>query len=139
VATEDWFVRSHFLPLVRRAAADGYEPIVAARMGEAQGDLEAAGARTIRLADDRGVYGVAALAGSVLRLRSVLQREQPAIVHAIALRPILLASLAASVAPRAAHVLAVTGRGYLATGAHWRERRALELVSALIARRVRGG
>ena len=139
LATEDWFVRSHFLPLVRRANEEGYEPVVAARMGEARADLEAAGARTIELPDERGVYGMAALAASVLRLRGVLQREQPAIVHAIALRPILLASLAAAGAPAAAHVLAVTGRGYLATGARWRERRALDLVAALIAGRVRAG
>lgn len=139
VATEDWFVRSHFLPMVRRAVADGFDTIVAARMGDAQADLVAAGARLIDLSDARGLYGVAAMAKSVHRLHAALQRERPDIVHAIALRPILLACLATLGAKRPALVLAVTGRGYLAMTSSWRAKRALDLVALLIAQRVRAG
>ena len=31
LATEDWFFRSHFLPLARQAVSEGYEVAVAAR------------------------------------------------------------------------------------------------------------
>ncbi|MBL8544555.1 MAG: glycosyltransferase family 4 protein [Hyphomonadaceae bacterium] len=139
LATEDWFVRSHFLPMVRRAAAEGFEPIVAARMGEAQHDLIAAGARVIDLVDARGVYGFAALIKAIARVRQVLLQERPALVHAIALRPILLAMLGSIGAPRMAQVLAVTGRGYLAVAPSWPARQALNIVAALLAERIRKG
>ena len=138
LVTEDWFFRSHFMPMLRRAQEEGYEVVVAGRMGEARADLVAAGARTIDLPDERGVYGVPNLARSGLRLAGVLRRERPAIVHAIALRPILLARLVSPAAP-CAHALAVTGRGYLATTRSSRTAWALGLVRALIARRVRAG
>lgn len=139
VATEDWFVRSHFMPMVRKAVAEGYDTVVAARESGAGVDISAAGARFINLPDARGAYGVAALAQSTRRLSDLLRRERPDLVHAIALRPILVALLASFSSPATAHVLAVTGRGYLAVEPSWREQRALDVVAGLIARRVRTG
>ena len=44
LALEGWFVRSHFLPMVKRAADDGYEVVVCARIGDSAEALLAAGA-----------------------------------------------------------------------------------------------
>lgn len=111
-ATEDWFVRSHFMPLVRRAMADGYDVAVAARHSGV--DLE--GARLIEAPISRG--SMATLAGEAAWLRGLLRAERPDIVHVVALRPILQALLAGS--EGAARVFAVTGRGYLSVrGAPW--------------------
>jgi glycosyltransferase involved in cell wall biosynthesis len=114
LATEDWFVASHFLPLVRRARAEGYEVAVATRGSGA----ELAGARLLEMDFPRGALGATSLLREAAAVRALLQRERPDIVHAIALKPIALALLAG--AQGAGLVMAVTGRGYLAVrGALW--------------------
>lgn len=107
LATEDWFVRSHFMPLLRRAREQGYEVAVAARLSGA--DLE--GARAIHLPFERGALGPVGLVREIAAVRALLRRERPDIVHAIAMKPIVWTLLAGG---GAARVLAVTGRGYLA-------------------------
>ncbi|MEQ1618932.1 MAG: glycosyltransferase, partial [Terricaulis sp.] len=104
LATEDWFVRSHFMPLVRRALNDGYEVSVAARMSGA--DLE--GARAIDMPFARGSLDAGSIAREALAVRALMKRERPDIVHAIALKPIALSLLAG--AHGAGRVFAVTGR-----------------------------
>ncbi len=114
LATEDWFMRSHFMPLVRRARAEGYEVSVAARLSGA--DLE--GARAIEMPFARGGFDAGSLAREALSVRALMKRERPDIVHAIALKPIALLLLAG--VPGVGRVLAVTGRGYLGVrGAAW--------------------
>ncbi len=126
LATEDWFVRSHFMPLLRRAREEGYEVTVAARLSGA--DLE--GARAIHLPFERGVLGFLGLARESAAVRALVRRERPDIVHAIAMKPIVWALLAAG---GAARVLAVTGRGYLAA----RRKPATVVASAIMARWLR--
>jgi len=108
-ATEDWFVRSHFLPLVRRARAEGYDVAVLARSsGALAGE---SGVRVIDAPFARGSMQPWDLARQVAHLRELLARERPDIVHAIALKPSAL--LALSGYREGGRVLAVTGRGYL--------------------------
>lgn len=111
VATEDWFMRSHFLPLIAAARARGWQPMVAARMGDAAADLTRAGAELYPLSGARGRMGPLALAAQAAELRRVVQRAKPDLIHAIALKP---AALTAVAAPRTALVLAITGFGFLA-------------------------
>ena len=82
LATEDWFVRSHFQPLLRRARDDGFEVVVAARSSGALAD-----ARVIDTPFARGSMLPWDMARQVTHLRNLLAREQPDVVHAIALRP----------------------------------------------------
>lgn len=127
LATEDWFVRSHFLPLLRRARDDGYEVIVAAR---ASGALQGEAVRVLDTPFARGSLKPWEVGRQIAHLRALLDRERPDIVHAIALKPIALLLLTRYRA--AARVLAVTGRGYLAIGrapwtrlVNWRLQRML--------------
>ncbi len=126
LATEDWFVRSHFMALLRRAREEGYEVVVAARLSGA--DLE--GGRAVHLPIERGAIGPRGLAREIGAVRDLVRREQPDVVHAIALKPIVWALLAGG---SAARVLALTGRGYLAA----RRTPATMLASALMARWLR--
>ena len=128
VATEDWFVRSHFMPLLRRAKAEGYNVIIAARLS---GALDGAGVRLIDIPFARGSLRLRDVWREAAGVRELLRRERPDIVHIIALKPIVLCLLAG--AQGAARVFAVTGRGYLAArAASW-----TRLVSMLLARRLR--
>lgn len=110
LATEDWFVGSHFRPLLRRAAADGFEVVVAARDTGALAADE--GVRVIAMPFARASLAPAALWAEVRAFNALLQAERPQIVHAIALKPIGLAVLADAARERAV-VFALTGRGYL--------------------------
>lgn len=128
LVTEDWFLRSHFLPLVRRAIADGFECVVAARDTGALKDID--GVRLIDMPFARGSMRPWELGRQVARLRAVITEERPVLIHAIALKPIALLALAR--VRDVARVFAVTGRGYLAVGrapwtalVRWRIRRAL--------------
>lgn len=106
LATEDWFIRSHFMPLVRRAQAEGYDVAVAARVSDG---LD--GVRVIDMSFARGAFDPVNLARERAALRKLLRAERPDIVHAIALKSIMLLNL--SGAQNAARVFALTGRGVL--------------------------
>ncbi len=112
-ATEDWFVRSHFLPLVGRAVADGFEVVVWARDSGALSNER--GVRVIGADFDRLKVLPWDLHRQVAALKDVLARERPDVVHAIALKPILL--LLQSGHRASGRVLALTGRGFLAADA----------------------
>lgn len=110
LATEDWFVASHFLPLVRRARAEGYDVVVAARLS---GALAKEDVRLVAMPFNRGGLDPITLAFETAAVRRLVAAERPDIVHAIALKPIAMSLWAG--AAGAARVFALTGRGYLAT------------------------
>ncbi len=109
LVTEDWFMRSHFLPLLRRARAEGYEVVVAARASGALADQDV---RVIDMPFARGAYNPLGLARETFALHNLLRAERPDIVHAIALKSIVLALAAGG--HGSARVFALTGRGYMA-------------------------
>lgn len=128
VVTEDWFFRSHFLPLARRAVEDGYEVVVCARDTGALNGV--AGVRLVDMPFVRGSLKPWDVGGQIAHLREIILRERPAIIHAIALKPIALLILART--RDIGRVFAVTGRGYLSLGrapwtrvVSWRLRRML--------------
>lgn len=128
LATEDWFVRSHFMPLLRQAKVEGYDVIVAARLS---GALDGAGVRLVDMPFARGSLRLGDVWREASSVRALLRRERPDVIHVIALKPIVLSLLAG--AQGAARIFAVTGRGYLAArGAIW-----AGLVLMLLARWLR--
>lgn len=112
LATEDWFVKSHFLHLIEAAHTQGLKPLVAARFGAAQHDIAAAGAELCPLpALGRGLSPLT-VSQEIGQLRVLLADQRPAIVHAIALKPACLTALANP--PSSTRVIyAITGLGHL--------------------------
>ncbi|MCR6643935.1 MAG: glycosyltransferase [Terricaulis sp.] len=125
LATEDWFVSSHFRPLLRRAREAGYDVAVAARDSGALADKNV---RVIDMPFARGSLKPADLWRERQAVRALLRDERPDILHVIAMKPIALA-LAAG-AHGVARVFALTGRGYMGVS-------RLRHVAPLIARGVR--
>lgn len=113
VVTEDWFFVSHFLPMVRAAREAGCEPVVVTRIRQHRAAIEAAGARVVPFEAERGSLNPLHLFGTIRDLAAILRREAPAIVHAIALRSIVVAALAARLSGTRARVFALTGLGFL--------------------------
>ncbi len=120
LVTEDWYFLSHRLPLARAARDAGAEVVVATRYSTHQEKITAEGFKTIPLSWDRGSHNPLKEALSVLRLAALYYQWRPDIVHHVAMKPILLGSLAAriigwlGVRPRL--VNAVTGLGYFFIG-----------------------
>ena len=114
VVTEDWYFVSHRLALAVAAQAAGFEVAVATRVGRHGETIRAAGIRLIP-------FGLARSYGNPLReilaLIRLYRRERPAIVHHVALKPIVYGAVAARIAGVPAQVNAVVGLGWLFTSA----------------------
>lgn len=111
LVTEDWFFVSHFLPMARAARELGLRVTVIARVRDHRQAIEATGARVVALEAERRSLNPLAVLGALRSLRRLLREERPDILHCIALRPILLAGLAAPRGTAAVHAL--TGLGFL--------------------------
>jgi glycosyltransferase involved in cell wall biosynthesis len=136
--SEDWFFVSHFLPMARAARAAGFEVVVATRVNRHQERLAAEQCRVIPLDIERGSLAALDVLRGVARVFSIVRREQPDIVHCIALRMIILGGLPAKFAGARSLVLAPTGLGHLWTGNGFTERCLRPIVRAIVGRWLRG-
>jgi glycosyltransferase involved in cell wall biosynthesis len=115
VVTEDWFALSHFVPLIgelRRLAAS---VVVATRGSGRLEEIERLGVRTRPFDMHRGSLNVGVLRQVRDGLAALIDEERPDAVHALAMQPMIMASLALA---RARHrpslvVLHLTGEGHL--------------------------
>ena len=112
VVTEDWYFVSHRLPLAVAAHKAGFDVAVATRVGEHGEAIRAAGIRLISFNLSRR-HGNPLL--EVIKLARLYAREQPDIVHHVALKPIVYGTLSAWCARVPARVNAVAGLGWLFT------------------------
>lgn len=115
VITEDWFALSHFKPLLAELRRLASEVVVAAGSSGRLDELSALGVRPVPFDMRRGSFNPILQADVRRRLARLIDDERPDAVHAVALQPILLTSLAVDAAahkPRAL-VLHVTGLGYI--------------------------
>jgi hypothetical protein len=95
VVTEDWYFWSHRLDLALEAQKAGYEVWLAARFSGHQERIEALGIHCMPLPVARGLEALFKDLKSMLLLAWMVWRLKPAIVHAVALKPIFLCALAA--------------------------------------------
>jgi glycosyltransferase involved in cell wall biosynthesis len=112
VVTEDWYFVSHRLPLAVAAQAAGYDVAVATRVGRHADVIRNAGIRLIP-------FSLSRRGGNPLRevvgLWRLYRREQPDLVHHVALKPVMFGALAAWLARVPVQVNAVAGLGWLFT------------------------
>jgi glycosyltransferase involved in cell wall biosynthesis len=113
IVTEDWFFASHFLPLVRAAREIGLDAVVVTRVRDHLTPIEETGARVVPLEAERRSLNPMAAGYAAGRLAAILRAEKPAIVHCIAIRPILVGGAAAVMARVPRRVYALTGLGFL--------------------------
>ena len=115
VVTEDWYFVSHRLPLAVAAREAGFDVTVATRVGAHGEMIRAAGIRLIPFALSRRGGNPLREVAALVRL---YRREQPDIVHHVALKPVMFGALAARLARVPAQVNAVAGLGWLFTSTH---------------------
>lgn len=115
VVADDWYFLSHRLPLALAALREGFEVAVATRVGTQRQQIIDAGLRLIPLEHlKREKRSPINEFRAISELRRIYRREQPDIVHHIALKPVLYGNIAALGLPLTI-VNAFAGLGYLAS------------------------
>jgi len=113
----DWYFCLHWLPLARAVQAAGYD--VALMTSTTSPDLvdriESAGIRLHAIPLSRQGMHPLREGRSLLAIRRVLRMERPALLHAIAQKPVLYGGLAARLALTPALVATLAGMGYVFT------------------------
>ena len=131
--TEDWFALSHFKPLIAMMVEDAREVVVATRFSGREAEITALGARAEPFDFRRASLNPLAQAGTIRGIAKLIGREQPDIVHVVALQPMVLTSVALSMTRnRPAAVLHLTGLGFLGIS----QSRAVKLLRPVALRAV---
>ncbi|MFO0590428.1 MAG: glycosyltransferase family 4 protein [Polyangiaceae bacterium] len=116
VVTEDWYFASHRLTLARAAAQAGYRVAVACRIHEHEEALRAAGCEVIPFRFARSGTDPTQEIRTYLRLAALYRERRPALVHHVAMKPVLYGSYAAWQTRVPGVVNAINGLGMLSTG-----------------------
>ena len=132
VITEDWFFASHFLDRAKAAVGKGYKVSVITRCRETAREFRQYGLAPINIEfSRRGLNPITELI-TIFRLHKILKRIKPDIVHNVALKPVVLGSLAAQFAGVRNIVNAPVGMGYVFTSEENKARILRPIVKALI-------
>lgn len=113
LVAEDWYFVSHRLPLAIAAREQGFDVTVVTRVSTHRATLEKAGIKTVPFEMARQSVSPVAILREALQLARLYRREQPDIVHHVALRSVIVGALAARLAGVRGVVSAVTGLGYM--------------------------
>lgn len=118
VVTEDWYLWSHRIGLAMAARDAGYEVTVVTRVGEYGDRIRALGLGLVDVDFARGRLSPWANLGTVRVLCDVYRRWAPDLVHHVALKPVVLGSVAAARTGVPAVVNALTGLGTVLLSDH---------------------
>ncbi|MDH0126163.1 glycosyltransferase family 4 protein [Brucella intermedia GD04153] len=111
--SEDWFFLSHFVDRAKAAKEAGFDVHVVTRVGGRGEEIRAAGFNVIHLEMRRASLRPLLLLKEMIDVVRIYRRIKPAIVHQIALRPIIVGSFAALLARPRAIVNAPVGMGFV--------------------------
>ena len=136
--TEDWFVLSHFQPIIRALVATFGDCVVVTTVAGRQAEIEALGARVIAFDFQRQSLDPIRQVAIVRGLMRLMRDEQPDVVQAIALKPIALAGLAFVAPSRSAQrpkfIMHLTGVGFAGTSSAGRNLSLYGMTLRLITR-----
>ena len=115
IVTEDWFALSHFVPLLTELRDLSERVVVATRSSGRLDEIRALGVDARALDMERGSLRPGAIVAARDALVHLIDGEAPDAVHAIAMQPMVMVSLALARTYHqpAAVVYHLTGRGYL--------------------------
>jgi glycosyltransferase involved in cell wall biosynthesis len=132
VVSEDWYFVSHRLPQARAVRDLGCRVIVAARLRDHAEVIRAEGFEPVDLPMVRGSMNPLRELRSVVALWRLVRRYRPAVMHCVALKPILHGGLAALAVPRLRVVNAFTGMGAILGHGSGRRRPLHRVLAAVI-------
>ncbi len=137
VATEDWYVASHRLPVIAAATAAGMHVTVVTRVRDHRNDIEAAGADVVPINLSRGGRNPLREAEAIWALGRIYKDVRPDLVHHVGIKPILYGGWAARLAGVSRVVQAFAGLGTLYANPDQRkvQRWAFEAVARRVTKR----
>jgi len=118
-ATEDWFICSHWLPIIDGAKEMGLEVVVVTRVNKHLEIIQQHEVKVIPFEISRRGSNFLSEIDTVLRLIKIYRNEKPDIAHHIALKPILYGSFAAHITHVKHAVNWVAGMGWLFISNSW--------------------
>lgn len=117
LVTEDWYFVSHRLPMARAAKKAGFEVHVATQIGRHAAEIEAEGFVLHPVKWSRQTKNLLALAKEVIEIARLYRRIRPALVHHVALKPVIFGQLAATgMALPSVNMVAGLGSGFIGQG-----------------------
>lgn len=122
LVTEDWYFCSHRLPVARAARDVGYDVVVVTRVGRHGEDILREGFRLIPLSWQRRSLHPWRELRAIMDVAAVYRKEQPDLVHHVALKPTVYGSVAARIAGLPPAVNTIAGLGYVFTSREWKAR-----------------
>lgn len=96
LVTEDWYFVSHRLPMARAAKKAGFDVHVATQVTSHGAAIAAEGFTLHALNWSRKSRGLVSLAGEILAIASLYRKVRPALVHHVALKPVIFGQIAAT-------------------------------------------
>ncbi|MBX5473127.1 MAG: glycosyltransferase family 4 protein, partial [Acetobacteraceae bacterium] len=141
VVSEDWYFCLHWLRLARSVRDAGFDVAVACNVSCDGERITKEGFELIPLNLHRSSLNIFRDVWTFLNLCRILYRTRPAILHNIAMKPILYGSLAACLVHRPAVVNLFAGLGYLFTSTQLKARliRPIALLAIRLSLTLTGG
>lgn len=132
--TEDWFLLSHFRPLITELRRLAREVVVVTRDSGRMAEVQSLGVRTIALDYNRSSMHPVREAATVRQFTRILRTEKPDVLHLIAMKPIVLGGVAGAIAPVPHTIVHMTGLGFLAISPTFKARAARTVALAILRR-----
>jgi len=115
LVSEEWYFLSHRLCLARACRRRGWQVVVATRVADGRGVIEAEGLRVAPMSIRRSGRNPFRELRTLCRIIAIYRRERPDLVHHVAAKPVIYGSIAARLAGRPVVINALAGMGYLFT------------------------
>jgi glycosyltransferase involved in cell wall biosynthesis len=96
LVTEDWYFVSHRLPMARAAQSAGFEVHVATQVTHHGAAITAEGFSLHALDWSRKTRGLSGLIREILAIAKLYRTVRPALVHHVALKPVIFGQIAAT-------------------------------------------
>ncbi|MFC1602620.1 glycosyltransferase family 4 protein [Pseudomonadota bacterium] len=113
VVSEDWYFVSHRLHLAIAAIESGYTVALLSHTSNYRDLIESSGIEVIDWSLDRQSRNLASEAKAIFGVVKALRYFQPDLVHAVAMKPVLYASIACRVTGIQSRVFALGGLGFI--------------------------
>lgn len=132
LVSEDWYFMSHRLALALAAQDAGYEVVVATRVSTHGTAMEARGLRVVPLAQmKRSSANIWNEIKCLSEILHIIRQEQPTVVHAVAIKPVIYAAMSSHVLKVPRFVAALGGLGSIFSGSGLKPRLLRPLVKGL--------
>ena len=129
---EDWFVCSHWLPLIAGAKMAGFDVVVVTRVNKHASKILELGATLLPIDFSRRGLNPFVELNAIFQLWKIYRRERPDIVHHVAMKPMLYGSLVGRFSGTPKAVNWVAGMGWLFTSTKYKARILSPLVKSAL-------